>query len=390
MRKDMAQKWKYGKSDLQLSFGKKAYAPKHWLDFFGTVDDIIKTPVERFAFHRAEYLLTEYYMRQRDSAGNFIDVAEPNMRLRINMEAMQYANHILYKNQNWAVSSYRMLVENLKKQKTESGELRLDTRVYASLLQGAYPIVKIPVNMFAELLEKAFAGAIGFSRGSYGLHKIVRRGFENAKPAEKDLIARNFKNGAIGSVLFVIGYANYNQFGGLYLGGKKKKEDRGKMKPGDVKVFDVTIPGNMIHNTEIAAMTIGATIAQIHKEPLKKYQKDQTGIPEAIMIASVGMAEENPFFGETIKSVKAFELKKTDVFLAELMAQSFIPAALNEWARRSDLDLQGEPVKREFTGPMRVLTQFATRIPYVRKLVPPKEEKVALPKIPGKPRMPKK
>jgi hypothetical protein len=391
MRKDMAQKWKYGKSDLQLSFGKKAYAPKHWLDFFGTVDDIIKTPVERFAFHRAEYLLTEYYMRQRDSAGNFIDVAEPNMRLRINMEAMQYANQILFKQENWAVSSYRMLVENLKKKKSaESGEVRLDTRVYAAALQTAYPIVKIPVNMFAELLETSFAGAYGISRGGVLLGKVVRKGFENAKPAEQDLILRNFKNGAIGAVLFTVGYANYKQFGGMYRAGQKKKEDRGKLKPGDVQVFDITIPGSMIHSKDMGAMNIGATVAQIQSEPLKRHQQDQTGIVEAIAIASVSMAEENPLYGETAKAIKAFELKKTDVFLAELMAQSYIPAAFNELARRSDLDLQGKPVKREFTGLMRALTPFAKRIPYVIKLIPPKEEKVPLPKIPGMPRVPKK
>ena len=391
LRNDMVQKWKYGKSDLQLSFGKKAYAPKHWLDFFGTVDDIIKTPVERFAFHRAEYLLTEYYMRQRDSAGNFIDVADPNMRLRINIEAMQYANQILFKQENWAVSSYRMLVENLKKKKSaESGELRLDTQIYAAGLQTAFPIVKIPVNMFAELLETSFSGALGFARGSFLLGKIVRKGFENAKPAEKDLIVRNFKNGSIGAVLFVIGYANYKQFGGLYLSGQKKEEDPEGLKPGDVEVFGFAIPGSMIHSKDMAAMSVAATVRQIHEAPLKRHQQDKTGIPEAIMMASVSMAEENPFYGESVKAAKAFELKKTDVFLAELISQSMIPAAINELAKRSDLDLQGEPVKRELKGPMRALSPFAKRIPYVRKLVPQKEEKVAIPRIPGMPRPPRR
>lgn len=214
--------------------------------------------------------------------------------------------------------------------------------------------------------------------------KVVRAGMEEIKdkPELVESIQRNFRKGAIGSGLMLLGYALPQIAGGFYERGEKRHEDEPDF--GEMMIGGVKIPKWMLHAPFFEVIQLGSTMRRAVDHSLEKHgEKDYA---EGAIAGLKGVADELPFISEMCRISDAFDNQKSrNRFLGDMVASSVVPAAVGWVARKSDTEapesasllekLNAPTVKRETvadTFPKTAWQSIKAQVPGLREQLLPR------------------
>lgn len=371
---DAAKVAKTGHSDIDVLYGKanESYTGESEmasliLNIPGRSHGVIKAPVKRGAFEKATQRLGEYYARQG------LDVTSEPVKLRIAMEAYKAGNRAIFLQDNRVASGFNSALAALER-KGETGHPAPGGKVLSTAARFMFPVTRVPTNIAAETLQYS----TGSVTGSVRAINAIRKGLDTLTPDQADLIMRELKKGAVGMALLFLGYMGYQQVGGVYEQGQKRK--KGDVKPDAARIFGVDIAGNLLHHPAINTIQLGATVHRVADEKLRKKDPDAQGLSAGVLAASWGLADEVPFIQgphrlfrgmadprtreKTVGSeVGSIAIPQAVAWIAQVLDQRRETPPSNLYQR-----VTGAPAKLK---PQGVLQTIETRIPGLRKNVPP-------------------
>jgi hypothetical protein len=350
---------KTGHSDLDVLYGKagESYTGEYelaskLLEFPGRVHGILKAPIKRAVFERTVQRLGEFYAKQG------LDPADEVVKARIAVEAYKVANKAIFLGDNFIASKVQSaLAEHVDK---NTGHPTVGGKAWSTFGRVALPIVRVPTNIVAETMQ--YIG--GSVSGSMRLANALRKGTENLKPEQADLIIRELKKGSIGAAVMLVGYFNADVIGGYYQPNKKKTEE--DVKWGSIRAYGVDLPSWVLHNPLLETLQFGATIRHVADAKLRKKDEDPQGIMAGIGAATLGMTEEVPFVREMLELNKLHNPYERAGFVGEQVKSLAVPAIVQKAATITDSK------KR---NPKTILEHVKTGIPGLRQQVEEKRER---------------
>lgn len=368
---DFGKNIKGDKPDFERIYGGRAPVPPELENWVGNLHTAEKGLLSRNEFTRS------YEIRRRQAAAAGMDVNDPIVDMEIGYKAWEDSQFWKFQNRNIVASSFRQVVKRLEQVKGMKGDV---TKAGAFTMRMALPVVTVPTNIVARVLEGIYGVPLGGLRLtkqalSYAMKNKTFRGvIDNMAPEDADLIMRNFKTGSVGLGFMLIGYLNPSHFGGYWMQGEKRKKDEPKF--GSVKVDDVNIPSFVLHNPFLEAVQFGATIRRIQDSRLKKRDKETQGLVRGILSATLKAVEEQPFVRESTDINKLLSERQRDQYIGDQARSILIPQAMQNVAEWMDKDYKGkniiewaesDPVKRK---PTNVIQNVELGIPDLRKNVP--------------------
>jgi hypothetical protein len=307
---------KTGSSDLSKKFGGDEYEHVPLLYLPTDLHQIIKDPLKRGTFESA------FKYGIKNAAKNGLDINDPLIIQTIENAAYKRAKYEIFQESN-AISKW----VNEKKQKLDKGGNAGATGKF--LVDFMLPVSTVPTNIASRLVTTS---PLGLSRGAAKTFEAYRKGIENLKPEEADVIMRQLKQGTLGTALWMAGW-----FGASYLGGLYSKYDPNKKRlEGELPSDEMMVDGKMIpkpvqHALPLEIMQLAATSRHIYDN-----YKDNKGSSsfEAITNAGLGsigaVAEKIPVIAtgalaveSTVEPYKAEKLK-------EDISRRFKPQILTE------------------------------------------------------------
>ena len=356
--KGITDAWKTlttGQSDLDVLYGKKNAMPREWYDYLGSLHGAMKAPVARFAFENS------MEKRMSSAIAHGVDVSDPMVQLSISQDAYKDSLASKFQQDNRAVKAYNAALRTLKAPDKVTGKTPLMARGAAAGAETMLPIVKIPTNIVAE----AFQYAVGSISGSVKLAVAMRRGMENLKPEEANLIMRHLKKGSVGGALILAGFLAPNMIGGFYQAGKKRDEQ--DVQPGHIKINGEDIPPYLIHSPALESLQVGATMRRVADSKLRKKDEQTQGIGAGVMASLLGLTEEVPFAESSVDMAKMFNPMERAKFFGELIKSRVDPQAIQYIAKEMD--------KGSDRDPKTIWQDIEMGIPGLREKVPEKAAK---------------
>jgi len=181
--KDAAQNVKGKETELDAIAGNKI-RPDFWYNRIGQMHAAIKAPVKRAEFTRS--------LEQRIDAAikNGEDIHHPEVMTRLANEAVMDANRAIFQ-QNTVVSSFFSMLE---RQSPAAGRV-------ARFL---FPVVKIPVNLFKEVVNYHVGAPVAAAR----IGAAYMKGIETLPVLQREAIVRQLTKGSVGGAALLWGYFN--------------------------------------------------------------------------------------------------------------------------------------------------------------------------------------
>jgi hypothetical protein len=370
---DAAKVTKTGHSDIDVLYGKasESYTGESemasvLLGLPGRLHGTIKAPVKRGMFEKASQRLGEFYARQG------LDVTSDPVKYKIAIAAYKEGNRAIFLQDSRVASGFNAALAALEK-KGESGHPSPGGKVMATILRFMFPVTKVPTNIAAETLQYT----TGSVTGSVRAINAIRKGLDTLTPDQADLIMRELKKGSIGLAALYLGYMGYQSVGGVYEQGKKRS--LGDVKPAAARLFDVDIPGNLLHHPIINSIQLGATVHRTAEDKLRRKDPDAQGIPAGVLAASWGLAEEVPFIQGPSRLFQGIKSPYTrQQTLGNEIGSVVIPQAVTYLAKVLDQRRETPPnnLYQRLTGPparlkpSNIVESLKTRIPGLRQQVP--------------------
>lgn len=171
-------------TELEAIGDKSGRRPEFWYNRIGKMHAAIKAPIKRAEFTRS----LEQRMDAAVKAGE--DIHHPEVMTRLANEAVMDANRAIFQ-QNTVVSSFFSVLD---RQSPAAGRV-------ARFL---FPVVKIPVNIFKEVLTY-HAGA---PAAAVRIGKAYMKGVETLPVPEREAIVRQLTKGSVGGAALLWGYFN--------------------------------------------------------------------------------------------------------------------------------------------------------------------------------------
>lgn len=369
---------KHGESKLDLLYGD----PKNRVkatgalgvagEFLGRIHSALKSPAKRSEFIRSYGTRLEFYKRKG------VDISDPATKLRIAKEAYIDANRSIFMEDNLVVDWYKAGLQNLQQHFDNKKKGDALTRAGAKTLKFAaeytLPVVRIPTNIVKRTLEYSFGAALGTARiagvaaegrrAGARLGSLLSTGLEHTSPEVKDAIMRNLKRGTIGLAMLLLGFANRNNVGGYYHGGKKPEDDPDF---GTFRIFGWNLPKWLVHNPLLEQLQIGATIGRVMDDKLRIGNDKSTPAWEGVKAGMAGLIEEVPFVNELKRFTDQLKPDEKHSFLGETL-KSAIPGVVQQVAGWTDSKgMDDKPVIRHPEG---IAETVESGIPRLRQNVP--------------------
>ena len=359
--KDAWTKGRTGKNSLDVLYGKKGDYPPEALSFFAYWHGAIKTPLQRSQW------IKYVKVRGRWAANHGYDITDPSIIANICGLAYQDSQRAILMNANVLSDGYQGIVRWMERQ-------GIGGKIPATLMNLEMPIVRVPTNLVLESanymvgIPKAglqMAYIFATNGGSEGAREYYKN-----NPNTADSIARSLKKGLFGVALLMIGGAFYENFGGYYQPGEKRK-------PGDLKANEVKIDGKIMphwvgHIPPVWVLQAGATIRRTEMYYAERLMPG--GNYAALKAVASGLADQIPFLAEPHRLELGFRSADTATKkLAELGTSLVVPPDVANVARWTDKDIPGFhpvageqiPRKPETAGDV-----FKMSIPGLRQEVP--------------------
>lgn len=362
----MRDKITKGMSERAALYKDAHYTAHPLLDLIGRIHDVIKTPVEQYAYARALYRQSKNLQRTLKAAGKTDAQIEKAMltdsaQATINARAYAKSQEAKLQGANKIAEAYQGALERL----ASTGDIG---SAVAAVLRFETPIVKIPLNYAAESLSY-MGGGLKAASDLRALKKAAKdRGVEfKLTPEQADKIVLNLKNQTVGAGLLALGWFGYEHFGGLYQAGKKQPNK--DIDIGDANVGGVDVSHHLTHSPAWNVMQAGALAHYVFDADQRK-AKDHGELRSALQgmgSATLAVLMDVPF-SNIPKDLErlAYGGDSAGKLLGEKASQ-YIPAPIKEYARAKDVDAKGEPVKRkarDFTEAVKLA------IPGLREEVP--------------------
>lgn len=353
--KDAWQVLRTGHGPLDLVYGKDPGLPQSFVDIFGNIHGALKAPVKRAEFARSFEKRAQFY------ADKGIDITDEFVQTRIGLEAYQDAERAIFMQKNLVNDMYKRALGRADQPLKETGKPSAGGQVAGTTLRTLLPIVKIPTNIVVETVQYA----IGTLTGSTRLAMAFRKGIEELKPEEADLIARHLKKGSIGAAVMLAAFLNPKILGGFYQQGKKP--DKNAIPPDAARVGGVTIPATVLEHPLVKAAQIAATVRMVAESKLRKKDKSAQGLGAGALAGAIGLADSVPFVREMTEVSKLMNPYERGQWINELIKSRTEPQLLQSIAQGTDKDAKGNPVKRKPEGLKQTLE---SGIPGLRQNVP--------------------
>lgn len=352
---DAAQTIRTGRSDLEVVYGKGIGLPRDVSDFMGSLHGALKTVTKRAAFARAFQKLTESSMR------NGLDVTDPMVQSRNAIAAYKEANKSIFMQDNRVVSAFKRALSALDEKDKATGKVPMSSKVIATTLRAALPIVRVPTNIVAETLQYAAGLPIGGAK----MAAAYAKGIDSINPGEADAIMSMLKKGLLGAALLLLGFFAKDHIGGYYQAGQKR--DPKDVGFGKVRVFGFDIPSYLIHNPLLETLQIGATIGRVADSKLRQKDSQTQGIGPGSIAAALGLLGEVPFAREAALVGELLDPRSRSSAAGQLAQSVVVPQAVSFVAQHTDKDDAGNPVKRK---PQGIGQSIEMGIPGLRQNVP--------------------
>lgn len=337
-----------GKSSKDAAFGKPDFSDldPSWLDFFRHLHAALKLPAKEAEFARAYQKQAEWELR------NGGDPTDPATQLKMSVAAYAKAKRAIFQQENFLTNAYRQAIGSLERSKVSPGFSKLGAAVGKFLL----PIVHVPSNFAAEGINRS---GVGLVRDLIKYKGFIGGVVDSLKPEEADAIMRHLKQGSVGGAMLVLGWAASSMFGGLY--NRKEKRAPNDIKPGEVKVGDLTVPHLFTHSPLFEPLMVGATVRRVAES---FNQGKPNGYLEGAITAAQSQMREVPFFGDQISEVLNGRVNSEAREIGNLIQSTVVPQGLRELAQ--DLD----PMKGRKAST--IPEHIQASIPVLRQQLPPK------------------
>lgn len=262
------EKLRTGKTDIDVA--SDAYKrDQEMINFVGNSHGMIKEPLRQAAFQANQQLRLEQAIRDG------LDPNDPIVQTSIRSAAAESANRQIFTGDNpFTRFLVKLPINALKRSKTPG------LPALGRTMEFLMPIVNVPTNIAIHTAR--LNPLVGFSEFAIRMADASRKGeLENnaakLSNADAELLSRVFKTAALGTVLSAYAWTHSEQFGGLF---EEKNRKRTGLKPDEVKIFGVTLPGWMNHVGEMQHLNTVASARRVWDRYVK-----QTGKPDAAMEA---------------------------------------------------------------------------------------------------------
>ena len=242
---------------------------------------------------------------------NGLDINDPLVVNSIENMAYKRANYEIFMESN----KFSELFNKQKSVWERSGSTGGAAKFLADFF---IPVSTVPTNIVRRLITTSPAG---LARGLAKSEAAYRKGIENLKPEEADIIMKQLKQGSLGTALWLAGWFGYAYFGGLYSKfDPNKKRMTGDLSSDEMEIGGVMMPHSVQHALPLEVMQLAATARRIYNNYSENAGKETT---EALLYAGVGsigaLAEKIPviatpvLMAESIQDPYKYEKLKEDL-----------------------------------------------------------------------------
>ncbi len=357
LRKGLKDAWssaRTGESDWTHAYGKPhEQLPGKYhavMAVSGRLHAMIKAPIKRAIFELS------YVNGMLWNEARGVDVTNPIEQLRISHEAYIEADRSIFQDNNIVAEGIKSFER--KRIDKETGKETGGSLVKRTVVGTVIPIRKVPANIVSEALNY---GPVGAAIGSVKAARVLSKNAEGLTSIQADQIMRHLKKGSAGSAVMLLGWYAYENAGGFYQPGKKKKE----LKPGDAKIGNVTVDHNLLHFPIMSPFQFGA---MLHQE----YQRTGSA-SSAVGSAIIGLLSDAPLARETADIGKLRDPNRRGTFAGDWVRSRLIPKVVEQAARSMDKNASGEVNERDPKG--NILDNLKTAIPGMRNSVALKKNK---------------
>lgn len=345
-------------TDLSVNM-EKAHLPPSLIDYLGKVHGALKYPTKINEFARSFELRSQHAIREG------LDPSDPIVEMRLLQGAWMDSNRAIFMQDNGVVNAYRAALTTLEAKNKQTGKPSVALQLLSTGLQTELPIVKVPSNVIAEASTILTGALTGPVKAAFAYAK----GIENLKPGEADAILRLMKKGLPGAALMAIGFFKWQNFGGSWQPGDKRKPD--DLQPNEILAGGGKIPSQLLHNPYVSAVQFGATAGRaLNSQKIHGKEPDNA---QALLAASIGLIEETPFLRETSTLAKYLDPHQAGNALSQKAASIAIPGTVQWLAAQTDkehpFNLFESPVSRKAKG---LEQNLKKGIPGLRQEVPKK------------------
>lgn len=242
---------------------------------------------------------------------NGLDINDPLVVNSIENMAYKRANYEIFMESN----KFSELFNKQKSVWERSGSTGGAAKFLADFF---IPVSTVPTNIVRRLITTSPAGLV---RGLAKTEAAYRKGIENLKPEEADIIMKQLKQGSLGTALWLAGWFGYAYFGGLYSKfDPNKKRMTGDLSSDEMEIGGVMMPHPVQHALPLEVMQLAATARRIYNNYSENAGKETI---EALAYAGVGsigaLAEKIPviatpvLMAESIQDPYKYEKLKEDL-----------------------------------------------------------------------------
>jgi hypothetical protein len=305
---------------------------------------IIKNPIKQGIFDASLANYMNYY------ASKGMDINDPVLIEKARQASYMRAEYEIFmggENSKTAVSEWfkKMESEGILDAQSESFKTKVGGNLkysISALKNFIVPIASVPANILNRTVKNnPISTAYRFSEAlktNSELKNNVTETLDNLTEAQADLMLRDLKKGAIGSVYWTLGFIMAgNALGGFFNKSyPDKKRDKDEKGHDEMEIFGKNIPHGVQHAVPLQQMQMAATFALTLKyfnEQDKKKLKDDFGLKDEIKNVGAGGAEiartyinEHPMSKASLDIVKALEGGKgREKYFNSLERRSDIP-----------------------------------------------------------------
>jgi hypothetical protein len=186
------------------------------------------------------------------------------------------------------------------------------------------------------IIAEGFQHTFGTFTGGTKVIMALAKGVENLPPEHADIINRQLSRGLIGNALFLLGFCGAGQIGGYYIVGEQKRGEE-DLKPGEIRLGEITIPRYVTHAAKFTPLLLGASVRNVYDQYVEGDESQSVAIVKAVGQSLLCDVREQPFINEMTQVVKAFDPHGQAAFFGEI-AKSKIPQAVQWTAKYLDED----------------------------------------------------
>jgi hypothetical protein len=298
----------------------------------------MKQPVLRALFEPTIQRTTKWYV------DNGFDVSDPTIQQNILAASWDKAKRSILMEDNALTTAFR---QGLKKLEGKTGKSFGGT-VLSAIAQSELPIVKVPSNFVKRV---ASYSPLGIGRAAWELWLTEKLGEDGGlSPRQHDIIMRNLKMGAVGSVIYGLGFYN----------GLKSDDDSTETPSLRNEGFAERY---LLHHPAMESYRVGHLMGQNYRHYMNKLREDPMW--ESIVSAGGELLNEVPF-AQAYPNI-ARMIKQPGRAAGEFTRGMVVPPDVARLARWTDTDETGAPVIRT---PQDFLDAIRVGIPISREDVP--------------------